>query len=39
VQAALDTCTEANVNAAQPAKQIFDNFLRHVETTTHPTSA
>ncbi len=38
VQAALDTCTDANVKAAQPAKQIFKNFLHHVETTTRPTS-
>jgi len=39
VQAALDTCTDANVEAAQPAKQIFGNFLRHVETTTRSPSA
>jgi GMP synthase - Glutamine amidotransferase domain len=39
VQAALDTCTNENVAAAQPAKQIFDNFLHHVETCTHPSSA
>jgi GMP synthase (glutamine-hydrolysing) len=39
VQTALDTCTEENVEAAQPAKQIFDNFLRHVETTIRSPSA
>ena len=39
VQAALDTCTDANVEAAQPAKQIFDNFLHHVETTSRSPSA
>lgn len=38
IQAALDTCTEANVKAAQPAKQIFDNFLDHVEATSRATS-
>jgi GMP synthase (glutamine-hydrolysing) len=30
---ALDTCTEANVEAARPTKQIFDNFLAHVTAT------
>jgi GMP synthase (glutamine-hydrolysing) len=30
IQAALDSCTEANVSAAQAPKQIFDNFLQHV---------
>lgn len=39
VQAALDTCTEANVKAAQRAKRIFANFLEHAETPTRPTSA
>ena len=39
VQNALDTCTEANVKAARPAKRIFDNFLHHVETTTRSPSA
>ncbi len=39
VQAALDTCTEANVEAAQPAKQIFDNFLRHAKTTARASTA
>jgi GMP synthase (glutamine-hydrolysing) len=39
VQDALDTCTDANVEAAQPAKQIFDNFLQHVEDTATLTSA
>lgn len=34
VQAALDTCSEANVEAAQAVKQMFDNFLRHVAITT-----
>jgi GMP synthase (glutamine-hydrolysing) len=33
LQTALDTCTEEHVAAAQAPKQIFDNFLRHVETT------
>lgn len=36
VASALDTCTEANVKAAQPAKRIFDNFLAHVEQTASP---
>ena len=31
IQAALDSCTEANVSAAQAPKQIFDNFLQHVD--------
>ena len=35
-QAARDTCTDANVRAAQPTKQIFDNFLAHVERTSPP---
>ncbi len=39
VQAALDSCSDKNVEAAQPTKQIFDNFLRHVEATPQPTSA
>ena len=39
IQAALDTCTEANVDAAQAPKQIFDNFLQHVETTAPSPSA
>lgn len=29
IQAALDTCTDDNVQAAQHASQIFDNFLEH----------
>jgi len=33
IQRALDTCTEANVEAAQLPKQIFDNFLDHVAAT------
>lgn len=36
VQAALDTCTDANVEAARPAKRIFDNFLDHVESSSTP---
>jgi GMP synthase (glutamine-hydrolysing) len=36
VQAALDTCTDANVTAAQSAKRIFANFLDHVERTSTP---
>ena len=39
IQAALDTCTEENVAAARAPKQIFDNFLRHVETTARSPSA
>ena len=39
IQAALDTCTEENVAAARAPKQIFDNFLRHVETTAPSPSA
>ncbi len=35
-QAALDTCTDETVAAAESAKQIFDNFLAHVERTTTP---
>jgi GMP synthase (glutamine-hydrolysing) len=38
VQAALDTCTDENVAAAQPAKQIFDNFREHVAATAPPRS-
>jgi GMP synthase (glutamine-hydrolysing) len=38
IQAALNTCTDDNVTAAQSAKRIFDNFLRHVEATARPTS-
>lgn len=34
IQQALDTCTDANVEAARPAKHIFDNFLDHVAATT-----
>lgn len=33
IRRALDTCTEANVAAARPATQIFDNFLEHVAAT------
>ncbi len=36
VQTALDTCTDANVKAAQPTKRIFPNFLDHVERTSTP---
>jgi GMP synthase (glutamine-hydrolysing) len=39
IQQALDTCTTANVEAAQPAKKIFDNFLGHVVATTTEASA
>ncbi|HKL87535.1 MAG TPA: type 1 glutamine amidotransferase [Salinibacter sp.] len=39
IQAALDTCTEENVAAARGPKQIFDNFLRHVETIARSPSA
>jgi GMP synthase (glutamine-hydrolysing) len=39
VQAALDTCTENNVAAAQPVKQIFPNFLRHVTAAAGAPSA
>jgi GMP synthase (glutamine-hydrolysing) len=35
-KAALDTCTDANVRAAQPVKQIFDNFLAFVERASSP---
>jgi GMP synthase (glutamine-hydrolysing) len=35
-QAAHDTCTDANVQAAQPAKQIFPNFLDHVRRAAAP---
>lgn len=38
VERALETCTDANVEAAQPAKNIFDNFLRHVQRIREPTS-
>ncbi|MFB6279304.1 MAG: type 1 glutamine amidotransferase [Salinibacter sp.] len=34
LQRALDTCTEANVEAARPTRQIFDNFLVHTAATT-----
>lgn len=30
IQAALDTCTDANVRAARQPKVLFDNFLGHV---------
>ena len=30
IQTALDTCTDDNVTAAKTAKQIFQNFRRHV---------
>lgn len=33
LQRALDTCTEANVNAAQSARRIFENFLDQVATS------
>lgn len=33
-QAALDTCTDTNVEAATAAKRIFDNFLDHVKRTS-----
>ena len=42
IQQALDTCTESNVEAARPAKQIFDNFLVQVataRTTASPSNA
>jgi GMP synthase (glutamine-hydrolysing) len=35
-QAALDTCTDDNVAAAESATQIFDNFLDLVERTAAP---
>ena len=35
IRQALNTCTEANVEAARPAKQIFDNFLEHASTTAY----
>jgi len=38
VEAALATCTDANVAAAQPAKQIFDNFREHVAASARPAS-
>jgi GMP synthase (glutamine-hydrolysing) len=38
VEAALATCTDANVAAAQPAKQIFDNFRAHVAAPSRPAS-
>lgn len=34
IQDALDTCTEANVQASEAATQIFDNFLAHTAATT-----
>jgi GMP synthase - Glutamine amidotransferase domain len=33
IQQALDTCTDATVEAAQPTRRIFDNFLDHVSAT------
>ncbi|WP_103018979.1 type 1 glutamine amidotransferase [Salinibacter altiplanensis] len=41
VQRALDTCTDANVDATGATTHIFDNFLRHVAATasTAPSSA
>ena len=33
IQNALDTCTEANVQASEAATQIFDNFLAHAAAT------
>lgn len=38
IQRALDTCTEANVEAARSATQVFDNFLEHVVNTPADTS-
>ncbi len=35
-EAARLTCTEENVEAAQTATRIFDNFLEHVEQTSTP---
>jgi GMP synthase (glutamine-hydrolysing) len=35
-QAALDTCTDANVRAARPAKRIFANFQAHVQEVSTP---
>jgi GMP synthase (glutamine-hydrolysing) len=34
LQQALDTCAEANAEAARSTKQIFDNFLVHAAATT-----
>lgn len=39
IQRALDTCTETNVEAARPAKRIFNNFLKHAAATGVNTSA
>jgi GMP synthase (glutamine-hydrolysing) len=36
LHAAHSTCTDENVAAAQSAKQIFTNFLAHVEQTSTP---
>lgn len=39
IEAAFDSCTDENVDAAQIPKQIFPNFLTHVASTgTAPTS-
>jgi len=38
IQQALDTCTEANVEAARSATRIFDNFLEHVAVTAYDAS-
>jgi GMP synthase (glutamine-hydrolysing) len=38
IQRALDTCTEANVEAARSATRIFDNFLEHVAVTAYDAS-
>jgi GMP synthase (glutamine-hydrolysing) len=35
-QAARDTCTDANVEAARAATQIFENFQQHVRRTSTP---
>lgn len=39
LQHALDTCTDANVNAAGSATRIFENFLDHVAATAPETSS
>lgn len=36
IQAALDTCSAANVEAAQTPKRIFENFLDHVAALRTP---
>jgi hypothetical protein len=36
LHAAHSTCSDENVAAAQSAKQIFANFLDHVEQTSAP---